>query len=319
MHTTREESCTLIFRRGNQPSNVMDRTEKTWGHASVNKIVAAGYKVGTWRFTPTRRSYCSHPASFFHRTENYCCSSFLRRLSALTNGGVGDCTNSLASGSTCQPTCNAGYTVSGTSSCSAGILTSATCSKILLDESALLRIMACISCPAERSTPPATTRRATRPSAIPCYAVPTNGCRTIISASPARPEPSTPPGRRQLREIDATPLCARRTSAWSITRASPVRRAPSTPLGTTPAARRRSAARSRATRTSAYCQTCASTARRAAPTRRETTPLAKTRCATARRAPPIKGSTARVSVWRARPARPTTPGTILSEGRRSAT
>ena len=44
-----------------------------------------------------------------------------------TNGGVGDCTSSLASGSTCRPTCNSGYTVSGVSSCSAGTLTAATC------------------------------------------------------------------------------------------------------------------------------------------------------------------------------------------------
>ena len=46
---------------------------------------------------------------------------------APANGGVGDCTNSLASGSTCQPTCDAGYTVSGTSSCSFGVLTAAMC------------------------------------------------------------------------------------------------------------------------------------------------------------------------------------------------
>ena len=46
---------------------------------------------------------------------------------APTNGGVGSCMSSLASGSTCQPTCNSGYTVSGTSSCSAGTLTAATC------------------------------------------------------------------------------------------------------------------------------------------------------------------------------------------------
>ena len=45
-----------------------------------------------------------------------------------TNGGVGTCTNSLAHGSTCQPTCSSGYTVSGTSSCNAGTLTAATCS-----------------------------------------------------------------------------------------------------------------------------------------------------------------------------------------------
>ena len=44
------------------------------------------------------------------------------------NGGIGDCTSSLASGSTCQPTCDDGYTVSGTSSCSLGTLTAATCS-----------------------------------------------------------------------------------------------------------------------------------------------------------------------------------------------
>jgi hypothetical protein len=42
---------------------------------------------------------------------------------APTNGAVGTCTSSLASGSTCQPTCNSGYTVSGSRSCSAGTLT----------------------------------------------------------------------------------------------------------------------------------------------------------------------------------------------------
>jgi len=46
---------------------------------------------------------------------------------APTNGGVGDCTDTLASGSTCQPTCDSGYTVSGSSSCTTGSLTAATC------------------------------------------------------------------------------------------------------------------------------------------------------------------------------------------------
>ena len=48
---------------------------------------------------------------------------------APTNGGAGNCTNSLASGWTCQPTCNSGYTVSGTSSCTLGTLTAAKCVK----------------------------------------------------------------------------------------------------------------------------------------------------------------------------------------------
>ena len=56
--------------------------------------------------------------------------------SAPTNGAIGDCTSTLASGSTCQPTCNAGYTVSGTSSCTLGTLTAATCSANPCDASA---------------------------------------------------------------------------------------------------------------------------------------------------------------------------------------
>ena len=48
---------------------------------------------------------------------------------APANGAVGTCTSTLASGSTCQPTCNTGYTVSGTSSCNNGTLTAATCVK----------------------------------------------------------------------------------------------------------------------------------------------------------------------------------------------
>ena len=38
------------------------------------------------------------------------------------NGTVGDCTSELASGSTCQPTCNQGYAVSGPSVCENGVL-----------------------------------------------------------------------------------------------------------------------------------------------------------------------------------------------------
>jgi len=44
------------------------------------------------------------------------------------NGGVGDCTDSLPSGSTCQPTCDDGYKISGSTLCEAGALTAATCS-----------------------------------------------------------------------------------------------------------------------------------------------------------------------------------------------
>lgn len=44
------------------------------------------------------------------------------------NGGIGDCTNVLALGASCQPTCGSGFTVSGPTNCSSkGELTAATC------------------------------------------------------------------------------------------------------------------------------------------------------------------------------------------------
>ena len=45
------------------------------------------------------------------------------------NGGAGTCTTKLSDGKTCQPTCNPGYTASGTTSCKNGQLTAATCKK----------------------------------------------------------------------------------------------------------------------------------------------------------------------------------------------
>ena len=45
---------------------------------------------------------------------------------APAHGGIGSCTSALAPGATCQPSCEAGYTVVGASSCSAsGWLTTA--------------------------------------------------------------------------------------------------------------------------------------------------------------------------------------------------
>ena len=43
------------------------------------------------------------------------------------NGAAGTCTDTLASGSTCQPECDSGYTASGATSCTDRVLTAATC------------------------------------------------------------------------------------------------------------------------------------------------------------------------------------------------
>ena len=63
-----------------------------------------------------------------HKGSAYFFSINCDASSAPTNGGAGTCTSSLAAGSSCQPTCNTGYTVSGTATCSSsGTLTQATC------------------------------------------------------------------------------------------------------------------------------------------------------------------------------------------------
>jgi hypothetical protein len=47
--------------------------------------------------------------------------------SIIQNAQIGNCTNILASGSSCMPSCNIGYTVNGATTCTAGVLQYATC------------------------------------------------------------------------------------------------------------------------------------------------------------------------------------------------
>ena len=60
-------------------------------------------------------------------------------VEAPENGGVGDCPSSLPSGSSCQPTCDEGYIVSGVSSCSLGTLTAATCRELTCCENTFVK------------------------------------------------------------------------------------------------------------------------------------------------------------------------------------
>ena len=86
-------------------------------HGNTVIVGARGYSSNKGR------AYIYQDASVTNNGSSANCDA----STAPTNGGVGSCTNSLASGSTCQPTCDSGYTVSGTSSCTAGTLTAATC------------------------------------------------------------------------------------------------------------------------------------------------------------------------------------------------
>ena len=69
-------------------------------------------------------AYHSHPSM---RSAVMICERPCDASTAPVNGGVGDCTASLASGSSCQPTCNGEYSLVGTRSCYDGTLSAASC------------------------------------------------------------------------------------------------------------------------------------------------------------------------------------------------
>ena len=59
------------------------------------------------------------------------CVRYCNASAPPANGGVGDCVEYLLGDTTCQPTCDEGYIVSGKSSCdAAGALTAADCREL---------------------------------------------------------------------------------------------------------------------------------------------------------------------------------------------
>jgi hypothetical protein len=83
--------------------------------------------------TPSSGSSCSSSGVFAAAT----CVANACTVSAPNNGALGSCGASLTSGSSCIPTCNSGYQVVGSMSCTNGALTStATCVQIVCDASA---------------------------------------------------------------------------------------------------------------------------------------------------------------------------------------
>ena len=77
---------------------------------------------------------CDCNAGYSYHGDVGACVATCDASAAPANGGVGNCTSSLASGSTCQPTCNRGYAVSGPSSCAGGALTAATCASVTVPD-----------------------------------------------------------------------------------------------------------------------------------------------------------------------------------------
>ena len=83
-------------------------------------------------YTVSGFSYCSG-GNFTSAT---CAGDPCDVIPTPANGGKGNCASSLSSGSTCRPTCQTGYTLSGDHSCDAGVLTSGTCNPDPCDASA---------------------------------------------------------------------------------------------------------------------------------------------------------------------------------------
>ena len=58
------------------------------------------------------------------------CSTYCDASAPPANGGAGDCTEYLLSGTTCQPTCDAGYAALTPSTCEDGALSPAVCTSL---------------------------------------------------------------------------------------------------------------------------------------------------------------------------------------------
>ena len=124
------------------------------------------------------------PPAAWVRKGNACDAAYI------LNGAAGTCSDTLVSGSSCQPTCDAGYTVSGTSSCLDRVLTSAKCSPNPCDAS---------SPPANGAVSNCTSSLASGSSCQPkCdegyYATGSSSCSMgTLTAAACNTNPSPPP------------------------------------------------------------------------------------------------------------------------------
>ncbi|ACO70130.1 hypothetical protein MICPUN_53851 [Micromonas commoda] len=138
-------------------------------------------------FTSYTSSACSYdgPPTAWVRKDNACDAAV-----PPANGAAGTCSDTLVSGSSCQPTCDAGYTVSGTSSCLDRVLTSAACSPAPCDAS---------SPPANGAVGDCTSSLASGSSCQPeCdegyYATGSSSCSLgTLTAAACNTNPSPPP------------------------------------------------------------------------------------------------------------------------------
>jgi len=125
-------------------ASVFNQDITAWDTSSLPQWASMDMFTGAFawlaRYANCGCSYCTHdacseftsytgsqaerygPPAAWVRKDNACDAAV-----PPANGAAGDCTDTLPSGSTCQPTCNSGYTVSGATSCMDRVLTAANC------------------------------------------------------------------------------------------------------------------------------------------------------------------------------------------------
>ena len=95
-------------------SNRMFESANAWYQSSTTAALPGGGEVSSWhRAAPAS----VHPPRGFAK-DNACDASY-----PPDNGGVGNCTDTLVSGTSCVPTCNPGYVLQGVTSCTNRVLT----------------------------------------------------------------------------------------------------------------------------------------------------------------------------------------------------
>ena len=112
----------------------------------TSKVTASGSmftSADTWTARFTGGGTSTLPGSEWTRIEDACDASY-----PPLNGDVGNCTDTLMSGTSCVPTCDAGYVLKGVTSCTDRVLTEdVVCVRQFTDRAELkATVDACLGC-----------------------------------------------------------------------------------------------------------------------------------------------------------------------------
>ena len=109
-------------------ANAFNTMPVGWDTSKVTDSTYMFYSAAAWKARFTGGGDHTLPGSEWTRKDNACDASL-----PLLNGAVGTCTDTLVSGTSCVPECDAGYVLRGVTSCTDRVLTEAVCAKEFTD------------------------------------------------------------------------------------------------------------------------------------------------------------------------------------------